>query len=147
MQQQTLSCEANFLMRLSHPHIVQGRQLIIGQPDEPWCIIMEAFQGRSIFADLAILDYGEDIAAILIRQLLGAVSYLHAQNILHRFCFLNDSFERPVIRHNRRAALLITVDKLLNIDDGWNCAGTSGQRISSSESQFPSGCKHQRQRE
>ena len=82
--QQILSCEANFLMQLAHPHVVQGREIVTGRADEPWCVVMEVLRGRSIFADLAMVEYGETAAARLFSQLVSAVAYLHANNVLHR---------------------------------------------------------------
>ena len=52
--QQILCYEANFLMQLAHPNIVQGREIITGRGDEPWCVVMEALRGRCIFADLSM---------------------------------------------------------------------------------------------
>jgi calcium-dependent protein kinase len=75
--------EIDILKRMDHPNIVRLYEFY--EDDHNYHLVTEYLQGGELF-DFIIKSklLSEPLAASLMRQLLGAVAYCHANNIVHR---------------------------------------------------------------
>jgi calcium/calmodulin-dependent protein kinase I len=80
---EALETEIKILRQLSHPHIVQLKEVV--HTTENTYIVMELLSGGELFN--RIVDkgcYPEAEAAELFAQILLSIDYLHSRNIVHR---------------------------------------------------------------
>ena len=74
--------ECASLRKLNHPGI--PRHIDDGEVDGRRYVVMEFFEGRSLEWVLAHPSGGPDLAARLIRELAGILSYAHGMGVIHR---------------------------------------------------------------
>lgn len=74
--------EAAVLRKLSHPNIVAFVEAI--QSDTKLFLIMELAPGSELLDIVAACPLNEPLAKVYMRQLVGAVAYLHSKGIVHR---------------------------------------------------------------
>ena len=76
--------EIEIMQRLQHPKIVALDQ-VIACGDDMLVLLMELVRGRELFD--VVMEKGrlsEPVARHIIEQLLQAVQYMHAENVVHR---------------------------------------------------------------
>lgn len=82
-EQQKLFSEMNILRNLDHPNIVKLYELY--EDPKNYYLVTEYCNGGELFDRIKRLNFfTEKQAADLMKQILGAVVYCHAQNIVHR---------------------------------------------------------------
>jgi calcium-dependent protein kinase len=75
--------EVNILMRLDHPNIV--RLFHLYEDKKNYIMVTEYCSGGELFERIQRnTSFSEKMAAGLMRQILGAVNYLHERGIVHR---------------------------------------------------------------
>jgi calcium/calmodulin-dependent protein kinase I len=82
-KEDSLQSEINILAMVDHPNVVKMHAMF----DTPThlLIVMELMEGGELYDEInARSVFTEQEAATIIRQLLSALSYLHARNIVHR---------------------------------------------------------------
>mmetsp|Transcript_13245 Transcript_13245/g.31367 ORF Transcript_13245/g.31367 Transcript_13245/m.31367 type:complete len:628 (+) Transcript_13245:75-1958(+) len=78
-----LKSEAEVYLSLDHPHVAKLE--IIYETDEELHFVMEYMSGGELYKRLSSRKrYSEEAAALCIRQVLLAVAYLHARQVVHR---------------------------------------------------------------
>eukprot|EP00931_Biecheleriopsis_adriatica_P103609 TRINITY_DN78417_c0_g1_i1.p1 TRINITY_DN78417_c0_g1~~TRINITY_DN78417_c0_g1_i1.p1 ORF type:complete len:709 (-),score=166.60 TRINITY_DN78417_c0_g1_i1:55-2127(-) len=78
-----LKSEAEVYLTLDHPHVAKLE--IIYETDEEVHLVMEYMAGGELYKRLSCQKrYSEEAAARCIRQVLLAVAYLHAHQVVHR---------------------------------------------------------------
>lgn len=82
-EQEILINEVNILKKLDHPNIIKIYEF--AQNDKNFYIVTELCTGGDLF-DRISKDkfFGEDKAAMTIKQVLSAIFYCHSANIMHR---------------------------------------------------------------
>ncbi|KAJ5573873.1 uncharacterized protein N7459_008300 [Penicillium hispanicum] len=80
---ETYQREASILARLSHPNIIKLKQVI--RSDDTIYIFSELVTGGDLFSYISYRGrLEENAAALIIRQVLLALEYLHDRHIVHR---------------------------------------------------------------
>jgi len=86
---QSFEAERRMLASLEHPHVV--KMLECFKEDHTLCIVLELCRGGELYSRLVERSkeqgsggLDEPLTKVLYRQMLHAVSYLHAQNVVHR---------------------------------------------------------------
>lgn len=78
-----LKSEAEVYLTLDHPHVAKLE--MIYETDEEMHFVMEYMSGGELYKRLSSRKrYSEEAAALCIRQVLLAVAYLHARQVVHR---------------------------------------------------------------
>lgn len=78
-----LKSEAEVYLTLDHPHVAKLE--MIYEADEELHFVMEYMSGGELYKRLSAKKrYSEEAAASCIRQVLLAVAYLHARQVVHR---------------------------------------------------------------
>lgn len=78
-----LKSEAEVYLTLDHPHVAKLE--MIYETDEELHFVMEYMSGGELYKRLSSRKrYSEEAAALCIRQVLLAVAYLHARQVVHR---------------------------------------------------------------
>eukprot|EP01098_Paradermamoeba_levis_P003709 TRINITY_DN1659_c0_g1_i2.p1 TRINITY_DN1659_c0_g1~~TRINITY_DN1659_c0_g1_i2.p1 ORF type:complete len:354 (-),score=125.62 TRINITY_DN1659_c0_g1_i2:80-1141(-) len=79
----TLKREVENLRKLDHPNILKLYDVFESQDE--FFLIMELVEGKELFDKIIEKgNYSERDASICIRQIVGAIEYLHSQGIAHR---------------------------------------------------------------
>ncbi len=83
---QQLRREGELLIRLAHPHLVRGYELVVEPPAQTPMVIMETLTGSTV--SWLIETHGTpgldpDDAVLMARQLCSVLHYLHRHQILH----------------------------------------------------------------
>lgn len=78
--------ELNALHALDHPNIVRlGGAYVLGDPPQKMCFTMELVTGKDFFRVVAKEGPRSESAALgVMSQILGAVDYMHSQQVIHR---------------------------------------------------------------
>eukprot|EP00892_Ulva_mutabilis_P008427 jgi/Ulvmu1/5957/UM026_0079.1 len=85
-----LRAESTILQRLHHPHVVDVRRTLMWHAKQILVIEEEMLHGEELLTAVeeAIADYGfeitESFTALVMRQVLLALAYLHSWRVLHR---------------------------------------------------------------
>jgi len=79
-----LRIEVEIMKKLSHKNIITLHEIFESQ--DYFEIVMEYFPGGDLYSKITSSDYSydESDSALIIRQILEAVSYMHRNNIAHR---------------------------------------------------------------
>jgi calcium/calmodulin-dependent protein kinase I len=78
-----LKREIQIMKQLSHPNILKLFEVY--EDDQKFYLVMELVQGKELFDKIVERgQYSEKDAAHIVRQILSAVQYLHANDIAHR---------------------------------------------------------------
>lgn len=78
-----LETEVEILKAVEHPHIISLEEFF--DTPETLYLVMELVSGGELFDKITDLGaYSENTAAVLVKNILSAVSYLHDLNIAHR---------------------------------------------------------------
>jgi len=82
-REETLNNEIEILSKIDHPNVVR-MHAIFDTPDHLF-IVMELMEGGELYEEVIQRStFSEKEAAIIIKQLLDALVYLHARQIVHR---------------------------------------------------------------
>merc|ERR1740129_1639356 len=82
-KRQELKFEVEIYLSLDHPHVARLEQVY--ETDEELHLVMEFMEGGELYDRLAERKrYTEECAAVTSRQMLLAVGYLHARQVVHR---------------------------------------------------------------
>jgi len=82
-REETLNNEIEILSKVDHPNIV--RMHAIFDTPEHLFIVMDLMEGGELYEEIIQRSvFSEKEAAIIVKQLLDALVYLHAQGIVHR---------------------------------------------------------------
>ncbi len=75
--------EVQIMRNLNHPNILKLHEVF--ENDEEFSLVMELVTGKELFDKIVEKgQYGEREAANIVRQIVSAVEYLHANGIAHR---------------------------------------------------------------
>jgi len=75
--------EVQIMRKLNHPNILKLYEVF--ENDEEFFLVMELVTGKELFDKIVEKgQYGEREAANIVRQIVSAVEYLHANGIAHR---------------------------------------------------------------
>eukprot|EP00008_Paramoeba_atlantica_P002910 CAMPEP_0201486690 /NCGR_PEP_ID=MMETSP0151_2-20130828/10745_1 /ASSEMBLY_ACC=CAM_ASM_000257 /TAXON_ID=200890 /ORGANISM="Paramoeba atlantica, Strain 621/1 / CCAP 1560/9" /LENGTH=526 /DNA_ID=CAMNT_0047871471 /DNA_START=144 /DNA_END=1721 /DNA_ORIENTATION=+ len=79
-----LTMETNILKRVRHPNVIALKAVC--ETEDELFLIMELAEGGELFQHIVANEgaYSEDVAIDIVKQIVGAVSYLHDLNIVHR---------------------------------------------------------------
>jgi calcium-dependent protein kinase len=90
-----LECEIEIFLSMNHPHVADLVDVYRGK--QQLDLVMECLSGGEVLDRVLEEEYfGEGVTADTLRQMLLAVNYLHAHNIVHRDLKLeNFLYEKP----------------------------------------------------
>ena len=75
--------EIMIVSHIDHPNLLKIHELF--KDSKRFYIVVEMFRGRELFEMIVEKDYFEESkAALIMKQILQVVSYLHSKNIMHR---------------------------------------------------------------
>jgi len=81
--EKNLKMEMDILKRVHHPNIITLHEMI--EADNKLYFVMELVTGGELFDRIVEKgSYSEEDAKILVRKIVGAIDYLHKQDIAHR---------------------------------------------------------------
>jgi len=82
-REETLNNEIEILSKVDHPNIVRMHSIF--DTPEHLFIVMDLMEGGELYEEIIQRSvFSEKEAAIIVKQLLDALVYLHAQGIVHR---------------------------------------------------------------
>jgi len=98
-----LSREISIMKKLKHPHIIQLVQVF--ETDDMLYLVLEYATGGELFDSIVNKgSYGEEDAALIIQQIMEAITYVHSNGIAHRdlkpenLLLAGDSSQKPFIK-------------------------------------------------
>lgn len=78
--------EIGIMKNLDHPNVL--KMVDVFEDDNAFYIVTELMQGKELFEKIVQRGcYSEKDAAIIFKQLVSGVAYLHGNGIAHRFVF------------------------------------------------------------